>query len=357
MINFTVGPVQMFDKTLGIGSEQIPYFRTEEFSRIMFENEEFFLKLLNAPKDSKAVFVTGSGTASMEAVVMNCLDKKDKCIVVNGGSFGERFSHMLQIHGIKHDEIRVAFGSELSKDDLTPFENKGYTAFLINMHETSVGTLYNLKVVSEFCNQNKCKLIVDAISSFLTDEIDMEKDNIDVLISGSQKALACAPGVSMIAISPTMLQRMKEVESGCMYLNLRDALRDAERGQTPFTPAVGTLLQIHERFKGILDNGGVKTEILRTKGIADDFRARISKLPFEITSKSLSNAMTPLHPTSVSAYELFEILKNKYGIWVCPNGGELRDYIFRVGHMGNLSVEDNITLVKALGDLTVGKER
>nr|MBQ4456882.1 alanine--glyoxylate aminotransferase family protein [Clostridia bacterium] len=130
-----------------------------------------------------------------------------------------------------------------------------------------------------------------------------------------------------------------------------------ERGQTPFTPAVGTLLQIHERFKGILENGGVKTEILRTKGIADDFRARISKLPFEITSKSLSNALTPLHPTSVSAYELFEILKNKYGIWVCPNGGELRDYIFRVGHMGNLTVEDNITLVKALGDLTVGKER
>ena len=90
MINFTVGPVQASDEVRKIGGEQVPYFRTQEFSDIMLENEKIIKKLAKASESSKAVFITGSGTASMEATIMNVLTSNDKAIVVNGGSFGIR---------------------------------------------------------------------------------------------------------------------------------------------------------------------------------------------------------------------------------------------------------------------------
>lgn len=124
-----------------------------------------------------------------------------------------------------------------------------------------------------------------------------------------------------------------------------------ERGQTPFTPAVGTLLQIHARLQEIERQGGVQAEIRRTAELAADFREKIRDLPLEILSDALSNAVTPLRPLHGSAYAIFTTLKDEYGIWVCPNGGELKEKIFRVGHIGHLTKEDNTTLVNALKDM------
>lgn len=129
------------------------------------------------------------------------------------------------------------------------------------------------------------------------------------------------------------------------------ASRNGERGQTPFTPAVGTLLQIHARLKEIERNGGVESENQRMKMLAEDFRSKIKDLPFTIVSQSMSNAVTPLHPQNASAYDIFLKLKDEYGIWVCPNGGDMAEKIFRVGHLGNLSPKDNTTLVDALKDM------
>src|SRR3712207_5549827 len=100
MLNFTVGPVMSSDAVCDLGSQQVPYFRTAEFSETMFENERLMLRFANAPQDSRAVFITGSGTASMEAVVMNLFSTIDKVIVVNGGSFGHRFVQLCDIHDI-----------------------------------------------------------------------------------------------------------------------------------------------------------------------------------------------------------------------------------------------------------------
>ena len=136
-----------------------------------------------------------------------------------------------------------------------------------------------------------------------------------------------------------------------MYLNLKAALKNGERGQTPFTPAVGILRQINARLRKIKESGGVESETKKIALIAEDFRTKIKGMPFEIVSESLSNAVTPLHPTTASAYHIFLTLKDEYGIWVCPNGGELKDEIFRVGHIGNLTVNDNDKLIEALKDM------
>lgn len=124
MLNFTVGPVQSSDIVCAIGAEQVPYFRTEEFSKVMLENEAFIKKFAKASERSRVVFITGSGTASMEAAIINTLTPKDKAIVINGGSFGQRFVRLCQIHDISYSEIALDFGKALTEEMLQEYEGK-----------------------------------------------------------------------------------------------------------------------------------------------------------------------------------------------------------------------------------------
>ena len=351
MLNFTVGPVMSSETVRGIGAEQVPYFRTPEFSEIMLENERLVKLFIKAEKDARVVFITGSGTSSMEATVMDVLSPDDKVLVIDGGSFGHRFVQMLELHHIPHSIIKMEFGHNIKKEQLIEFEGKGYTAFLVNIDETSTGVLYDKKLISDFCRRNNILFVVDAISSFLADDFDMADLGVDVVIAGSQKALACPPGISLIVLSKRAQECVEEHPMKCMYLSLKEALKNGERGQTPWTPAVGILRQINARLREIESAGGVENETSKVATIATDFRKRIKDMPFEIVSESLSNCVTPLHPTTTSAYDIFTILKNEYNIWVCPNGGELQDKVFRVGHIGALTIEDNIKLVDALKDM------
>ena len=350
MLNFTVGPVQSSDSVRAIGAENVPYFRTAEFSEIMLENERLMLKFSGAPEGSRAVFITGSGTASMEATIMNVLTSQDRALVVNGGSFGARFCKICNIHNVPHDIISLAAGHKLLQEDidLVAKGNK-HTAFIVNKHETSTGVHYDMRLIGEYCKKNSLLLIVDNISSFLCDEFNMSELGADVMITGSQKALACPPGVSVIVLSPRALARVAANTPQCMYFDLKDALANQARGQTPFTPAVGTLLQINARLKEIDAAGGIASEVNKANYLAEYFRTRIKELPLEIVSESLSNAVTPLHPTNgMSAYDIFLRLKDEHGIWVCPNGGDMKEKIFRVGHMGCLGEADYDKLVAAL---------
>lgn len=351
MLNFTVGPVMSCEEVRTIGAEQVPYFRTPEFSKIMFENENLMKKFAKADENARVVFLTGSGTAAMEAAVINVFDTKDKVLIVNGGSFGQRFVKICQIHQISYTEIKLEIGKKLTQEMLDQYDGKDYTGFLVNIHETSTGVHYDPVMISEFCKKNNMFLLVDAISSFLADEFDMEKLGVDLMLTGSQKALACPPGISVIVLSEHAVQRVYEKTPQCLYLDLKEALKNGERGQTPFTPAVGILRQIHARLLEIEKAGGVEAETAKIASLAADFREKIKDMPFEIPSESMSNAVTPLHPLNVSAYKIFETLKDEYHIWVCPNGGDLAEKIFRVGHIGALTTDDNTSLVEALKDM------
>ena len=353
MLNFTVGPVMSSESVRAIGAENVPYFRTAEFSAIMLENEALMKKFANSGEDSRVIFLTGSGTASLEAMIINLFDERDKVLVVDGGSFGHRLVELLELYKIEHTIIVPPQGKSIGKEELAPYEGQGYTGFLVNLHETSVGILYDIDLISDFCQRNHIFLLVDAISAFLTDPIDMQRSKIGVMCTGSQKALACPPGVSIVILSKEALDRLEQYPVRCMYLDFRDALKNGERGQTPFTPAVGTLLQIHQRLLEIEAAGGVAEENRRSKELAEYFRGRLKEenLPFEIASEDMANAMTPLHPTTASANDIFLILKDEYGIWVCPNGGALKDKLFRVGHMGALGRAEYDALIDAFKDL------
>lgn len=351
MLNFTVGPVMSSDKVRTIGAEQVPYFRTTEFSETMLENENYMLKFVKAPSNARAVFMTCSSTGSMEAVVMNCFTKEDKVLVINGGSFGHRFVELCEIHEIPYVSLNLEHGRKLTKDKLYEYDNKGFTGLLVNVDETSTAVLYNTEMIGEFCKKNDMFFVCDCVSSFLADPFHMAECDADVMITGTQKVLACPPGISIIVLAPRALERVETSKAKTMYFDLKDALKNQERGQTPFTPAVGILLQINARFKEIDRSGGADAEVARVAAQAEDFRKKIKGLPFEMVSESPANGVTSLHPTTASAYDIFLKLKDEYGIWVCPNGGDMKDTVFRVGHIGALTHEDNTTLVNALKDM------
>lgn len=351
MLNFTVGPVMSDEAVLSLGAQQVPYFRTPEFSELMLENERLMKKFTNAEDNARVVFLTGSGTASMEASVINSFTTEDKLLVINGGSFGQRFADICAIHDIPFEEIKLATGKALKEEALYKYDGKGFTGLLVNVHETSTGVHYDIEMISRFCKKNNIFLVVDAVSSFLADEFDMARLGADIMITGSQKALACPPGISVMVLSERAVKRVESRQVKCLYLNLKSALKDGERGQTPFTPAVSILIQINARLKQIEAAGGMQAEYKRIKEQAEDFREKIKGLPFENISESMSNAVTALHPLTASAKDIFSVLKNEYNIWICPNGGDMAETIFRVGHIGALSKDDNTVLVNAFKDM------
>lgn len=346
---FTVGPVEMYSSTLEIASRQLPYFRTSEFSDMMLDSERLIKKHTHAPKDSRVVFLTASGTAAMEAAVINCFDESDNLLIVNGGSFGKRFEDICAVHGLRYTSVRLGFGERLTGERMSEYDRKGYTGLLVNIHETSTGQLYDLDMLSRFCRSNGMRLVVDAISSFLADPLDFEGSGADVLILSSQKVLALSPGISILIISPRMLDRMMEIDPGSYYLDLKSYMHDMERGQTPFTPAVGILLELNSMLH-IVDGITVEKKIESVAALSSDFRGRLCEIGVRIPDYPLSNALTPMMFDG-NAMSIFEELKDRHGLMVTPTGGDLKGILLRVGHIGNLTSDDNIMLIEGLKEV------
>ncbi len=343
---FTPGPVRMFEETLEIGALQTPYFRNEAFSKITLECEENILKITNAACGSRVLFLTASGTAGMEAVVQNLLCSDDKALVINGGTFGQRFVDICKIHSIHHTEAKVQNNNLCDTAILDA--HKDATALLINAHETSIGTLYDLDSVGAFAKEHNLLHIVDAISMFVTDAVDMQKHHIDALVISSHKGLALPPGLSMVVLSPRAIEKINPVHQ--LYFDFNSYLKDGARGQTPFTPAITIILQLHQRLEQIVHDS-IESEINKAKEIATYFREAIQDLPLKPYSFHMPNAMTILTPTDEKLASLIvKDLDEKYNIIVAPNGGELKDKVFRVAHMGAMTKEYTDVLIDALFD-------
>lgn len=338
---FTVGPVQMYLDIFENIDYQLPYFRTDEFSNITLSIKGKMMELVNC--DGDVAIITSSGTGGLEAAILNTINKNDKCLVVNGGTFGARFVQLTKLYNANFDEIQLKFNETLDSKRLSLFENKGYTKFFVQACETSTGQLYDLNLISDFCKRNNIMLIVDAISSFLADPIDMIKQSIDLLIISSQKELAIDPGLCLILVSKRMKKEISNNDVKSLYFNLNNYFINMERGQPPFTPAIRQIMELKNR----LENINLQDEIKNCETKAKYFRQEICKLGFEIPSVPLSNGLTPVITKNNNAYKLFLNLKEK-GYVVNPNGGELKNKVFRVSHMGNTTISDIDDLIIAI---------
>lgn len=340
----------MFQDSLEIGGEPLPYFRTAEFSQLMKEAKRDYMELLGAPEKAEMAVLTASGTGAMEAAIMNGLTENDKALVINGGGFGERFVQLCRIHSIPYGELKLEFGCKLEPEMLIPYEGKGYTALIVNIHETTTGQLYSAQMLGDFCRRNNLLFIVDAISSFLADEFDMAENGADIVITASQKALALAPGLSFVTVSRRMYERIMNADVNSMYFDLKDYFKNMERGQTPFTPAVGIILQLKKRLE-ILKARGITALVEECHKRAVYFREECRRIGLTIPDVPLSNALTPVVFQNQNAYEVFEALRNRYDITVTPNGGVLAKTVLRIGHIGNLNQSDLETLIKCMQEV------
>jgi len=344
---FTPGPVKMSDDILAIGGMQTPYFRNAEFSAVLLECERNLIEIANAPQGSRVIFLTSSGTGAMESAVANLLGPDDAALVINGGSFAQRFVDICSVHNIKFTNYRI-HNDNLSDTSMLPVP-RGTTALLANGHETSIGVLYDLEAIGKFCRQNNLLNIVDAISMFITDEVDMNRQNIDALIISSHKGLAVQPGLGMVILSPRAIERLNDSPHK-LYFDFNLYLKDGARGQTPFTPAVTVVLQLQKRLQNIM-NEGLSAHREKARDAALYFRQGISGLPLKIYSRFPPNAMTALSPTDgKKAHMIVSDLERLYDVVLTPNGGDYKDTIFRISHMGNMTRSYVDILINALKD-------
>ena len=264
---FTVGPITMRESVLEEGAKQPPYFRDPSYGEMAKTIIVDLLALMKAPEGSQLATLTGSGTAGMEAAVINLFDENSKVLVIDGGSFGRRFQEICEGYGIPHEVVKIAPGTDLKREHLDAYE--AFDGILVNMHETSTGQLYDIDMLGKLCAEKDALLVCDIISSFLADPYDMAAMGANVSLLSTNKGLGLAPGLALVALDPKAASRLKRPKS--LYFRLEDYLVNAKRGQTPYTPAISVMLQLRKRLDEIKAAGGYDAIVEQVRAQAMDY--------------------------------------------------------------------------------------
>ncbi len=345
MKQFIVGPVEMYPSTKNVLEKGYTYFRTQEYGHMVKDCLKKVADMMGA-SNSKTIYLAASGTGAMDAVVDNCMSGLgkngcDKALVINGGSFGHRFCELLEWYKVPYDSIDLEWDQVVKAKDFEPYENKGYTALFVNLDETSSGKLYDIGLISDFCKRNNLYLIVDAISTFLADDYNMEKYEIDVTIISSQKGLCLSPGMSIVSFSNRMVDKINR--EGCpnsYYFDFKLYFRNIDRGQTPFTTTVSIMYELKDMLELIEKSGGKDSWIQIVQDKANYFRKKAAELGLKIPDYPKSNTLTPLYFDDVKASDVVKELRERYELFVNPCGGAMADKLLRVAHIGNTTKED-----------------
>ena len=265
---------------MAIGAEPIPYMRTQAFSDINLESERILLDLIGC-KGGRTIIYTGSGTGAMSAVVENYVTTRRKALVIDGGSFGHRWWDLCRYYGVEQIHYEVPFARDINYTDLEKTVAEGRPdVFLCQHHETSSGQLFDLGKISAICRRYGVSLVVDVISSFLAEPLDMDELGIDIAITSTQKGLNIPPGLSVLFFS----ERLKDYPFAHKgyYWDFEENFSNLRRGQTPFSPATTLYLQLHARLKQLEVEGGPLKNIAEVhrrcgvfRGLLDQYETSI----------------------------------------------------------------------------------
>ena len=325
-------PGNIEDDILQIGAQQIPYMRTAAFSSIVKESEKWLLQLIGCT-DGRVLSYTASGTGAMDAVVSNYVTCKKKAFIIAGGSFGYRWKDLCNYYQCENEVFEVPFAKDIDYAQLEQaVKNARPDVFLCQHHETASGQLFNLEKISTICRQYNVSLVVDAVSSFLADPLNMNQLGVDMCIASSQKGLNIPPGLSFIILSKKMLQETFAHKS--YYFDFDENLKNLERGQTPYSPATTLFLQLHARLQKAIELG-TETIVNQVRKKALYFRELCKKNGWEVPAEVPSNSITGffLHQNGDRLFT--ELIKKK--IFIMPGG---TPHYFRVSHTGVQTMQD-----------------
>jgi aspartate aminotransferase-like enzyme len=341
------------------GPTEVPNFILKDMScPLVYHREAKFHDLYNSTiKELRKIFITNgdififtaSGTGAMEAAVSNLVNRGDKALVAICGKFGERWRELLFRYGVYVRTLQVPYGESINADEL---ERKLRTDDTIKyvfttLTETSTGAISDIKTFGKICRNLNRLLIVDGIAGIGADEFRMDEWNVAIATGASQKALFTPPGLSFLACNQQVWEIIKNCRSPRYYFDLIAAKRFAEKGETPWTPAISLFFGLYDALMQI-NKKGITNAWKQHRLLADFTRSEVKKLGLEIFPKQPSNALTVIRmPKDVDGTKIVDYVKTKHGLLFSNGQVELRGKIVRIGHMGYIKKADMVKAIKA----------
>ena len=333
---FTPGPVQVPAYILRELSAKLVYHREEAFGDIYASVRKGLQKLLMTKNE--VYVLTASGTGAMETAVANLVSPQDKVLAVIAGKFGERWRELCIRFGAYVDSLTRPYGESVPPIEIERrlLATDTIKCVFTTLTETSTGALNDVKAFGEICHRLNRILVVDAVAGIGADELRTDAWNVDVVVGGSQKALAVPPGLSFISLSERAWEMVAETKRTRYYFDLRAYRRFAAKGQTPWTPAISLYYGLDAALKQITKTGVVKYWKSHEQ-MAEFVRSSIRRLGLELFPEKPSNALTVIRmPAGVDGSKLVEACK-KEGFLFANGQANLRGKIVRIGHMGPIS--------------------
>lgn len=335
------GPTNVPNKVMNAMLEPIINHRSNDFRVLYKAIIEKTQKIYQTSAD--VILLTTSGTGVVEASVVNLIKKGDKVIIPVNGEFGMRLADLIEIWGGQAIRIKSPFGENppFEKIEEAFDQNKDVKAIYAVYNETSTGTtLRYMDKIGELCSRNGAFFVADAVSILGGDELPVDKWNIDICVTASQKALAAPPGISPISISSKAKKYMQSNPPPTLYLNLKRYFKYYEENfETPFTPALSLFYAFDEALNIIIEEG-MENRIKRHKICADAFYAGLDAMGLTAFAKpdARSNVVISVNYLPGMDDKKFRtLLSEQFKVLVAGGFGELKGKVFRIGSMGEVN--------------------
>ena len=347
---FSPGPTMLPPEVVLKMAEPIMHHREPEFEKVFAEIREG-LKSVFQTKNEVLVF-TSSGTGAMEAAVSNLLSKGDKALVVRGGKFGERWGEICKAYGIEFVPIDVEWGRAVDprriQEALT--SDPSIRVVYTQATETSTGVVHPIKEIGGVLR--KCDgtlLVVDAITGIGVFDMPMDQWGLDVVISGSQKALMLPPGLAFAALSEKAWKSVERSNLPKYYFDFKRELKAIQKNQSAYTPAISLMVGLRESLRLIQQEG--LTEVFRRhERLARATRAAVKALGLDLFApEAPSPALTAVKvPEGIDGLKLQELFFERFGITVAEGQDRAKGKIIRIAHLGYYDRLDMVMVISAL---------
>ena len=343
---FTPGPVSSYPPALSAALEANIHHRTPEFKEILTDVMGALKRVLGGPEH---VFLfAASGTGAMESAVTNLFSAGDQVLVASCGKFGERWIELAQRFELQPHILKSPYGSAIRAEEVSAYlsKNPGIRSVFIQACESSTGVQNDVESIAKVVQRSDAILIVDAVSALATMPLSPQM-GIDVLLSGSQKALMIPPGLSFIGLTQKAWGRVESGKLPRYYFDLRAARKAWEQnGQTAFTPSTSLILSLQKSLQAI-EQFGLERLIRFTRNRSQATRAGLAALSLELFAKeSPANALTAV--SFDSAEKVTATMKKKFGIHLAGGQGDMKGKIFRISHIGYMDHFDLLGVLSAL---------
>lgn len=353
-ILFTPGPTNVPEDIRKELAKDMIHHRMADFAEVMKNLTKNLSKIFETKEE--VLTLTCSGTGVMEASIVNLCSKGDKILVINAGNFGKRFKLIGETYGLEVIELVYDWGKSYKVEDVKKViaENPDLKGIFIQYSETSTGVLHNVEELGKLTKDTDILLVVDVISGLVVNEFKFDDWNVDCAIAGSQKGFLLPPGLAFLALSQKGKKALETSTLPKFYFDLKKAYASLEKGQTPWTPAIGLIIAADYACKKILETGLESLQV-HARGLRDAMEKEFLALGFEYfveAEESRGNTLIALTGgDKIDTEAVRKELDSKYHLSVAGGQGAYAGKIMRVGTLGELTQEDVANLIKAVKEI------